>query len=194
LQAQHQDAGDAAFQKERIKADERATIANRIAKEGVPPEGPLAMMKRDPDLRGPELFDKHCAACHTLGAHGTDKDRTAAKLDGWGTEAWVRGMIHDPDGDARFGRSFYKGEMPSVDMPSPTSPPTFKPMASDDQAAVASFLASSGETTPPRDPSRFAKGKSIVAERCTTCHLFEGELRAEDVDLLATWLHTQARR
>jgi ubiquinol-cytochrome c reductase cytochrome b subunit len=199
LQAQHQDAGDAAFQKERIKADERATIANRIAKEGVPPEGPLAMMKREPDLRGPELFDKHCTACHTLGAHGADKDRTAAKLDGWGTEAWALAMIHEPDGDARFGRSIYKGEMPSVDVPGPDSPKTFKPMAADDKAAVAAFLASMGETAPPRDAAKVAKGKTIVTERCTTCHLFEGKGDDSDEGLApelsgwgsAAWIRAQ---
>ena len=178
LQAQHQDAGDAAFQKQRVRADERASIANRIATRGVPPDGPLAMMKQDPELRGPELFDKHCAACHMLGTHGVDKDRTAPKLDGWGTEDWAASMMHDPDGDARFGRSIYKGEMPSVDVPAPTSPPTFKPMAAEDRAAVAAFLGGQGDAAPSRDPAKVAqaaKGKTIVAERCTTCHLFEGK-------------------
>jgi ubiquinol-cytochrome c reductase cytochrome b subunit len=199
LQAQREDAGDAAFQKERIKADERATIANRIAKQGVPPEGPLAMMKRDPDLRGPELFDKHCTACHTLGAHGADEDRTAAKLDGWGTEAWALAMIHEPDGDARFGRSIYRGEMQSVDVPGPDSPKTFTPMAAGDKAAVAAFLASNGEKTPPRDPAKVARGKTIVTERCTTCHLFEGKGDDSDEGLApelsgwgsAAWIRAQ---
>lgn len=255
LQAQHQDANDTAFQKERAKADERASIANRIAVDGVPPEGPLAMMRRHPDLRGPELFDKHCASCHILGAHGTDKDRTAPVLDGWGTEKWVLDMIHEPDADTRFGRSVYKGEMPSVDTPAADSPPTFKPMSADDKNAVAAFLASfgdmPGEPLPAnalrRDPAKVALGKTIVSTRCTTCHLFEGngddsdqglapelsgwasvawiraqianpatkatyrehaldpdrkghmprfdaELRAEDIDLLATWVHAAARR
>src|SRR5262249_14372099 len=78
------DAADVKFQKARVEADARAQAANRIAMDGVPPEGPLAMMMRAPELRGPELFEKHCAGCHTLGAHGTEKDRTAPKLDGWG--------------------------------------------------------------------------------------------------------------
>ena len=182
LQAQHQDANDAGFQKQRVKADERASIANRIAVQGVPPEGPLAMMKRHPDLRGPELFDKHCASCHMLGTHGTDKDRTAPVLDGWGTEKWVLDMLHEPDGDTRFGRSIYKGEMPSVDMPAPGAPPTWKPMSADDKNAVAAFLASQGDVPgelPPagalrRDAAKVALGKSIVGTRCTTCHMFGG--------------------
>lgn len=188
LQAQRSDASDPAFQKERVKADERASIANRIAKEGVPPEGPLAMMKRDPDLRGPELFDKHCGGCHTLGEHGSEKDRVAPKLDHWGTEAWVLEMIHDPDGDARFGRSAYKGEMPSVDMPPDGGAESFKPMAPDDKNAVAAFLASQsdkpGQELPAnalrRDPAKVARGKTIVGTRCTTCHLFEG--KGDDAD------------
>jgi ubiquinol-cytochrome c reductase cytochrome b subunit len=188
LQAQRQDARDASFQKERVKADERAAVANRIAKEGVPPEGPLAMMKRDPDLRGPELFDKHCAGCHMLGSHGVDKDRTAPKLDGWSTEAWVLDMLHDPDGDARFGRTTYKGEMPSVDTPPDGGAPNFKPMTAEDKNAVAAFLASQGDEpgkpVPPnalrRDAAAVARGKVIVATRCTTCHLFEG--KGDDAD------------
>jgi ubiquinol-cytochrome c reductase cytochrome b subunit len=255
LQAQHQDANDAGFQKERVKADERASIVNRIAVEGVPPEGPLAMMRRNPELRGPELFDKHCASCHMLGAHGADQDRTAAVLDGWGTEKWALDMIHDPDGDTRFGRSPYKGEMPSVDTRPADAPPTWKPMTADDKNAVAAFLASQGDKpgeAPPanalrRDAAKVALGKTIVSTRCTTCHLFEGkgddsdqglapelsgwgsvawiraqianpatkatyreqaldperkghmprfegEIRSEDMDLLATWLHGATRR
>jgi ubiquinol-cytochrome c reductase cytochrome b subunit len=255
VQAQRQDAHDLAFQKERAKADERSAIANRIAKAGVPPEGPLLMMKRDPELRGPELFDKHCASCHTLGAHGEEKDRTAPKLDGWSTEAWVLAMLHDPDGDARFGRTIYKGEMPSMDVPPDGGAASFKPMSPDEKDAVAAFLASQGdkpgEPLPAgalrRDASRVARGKDIVATRCTTCHLFEGqgddadqglapelagwgshawiraqianpsskatyrehaldadrkghmprfdaELHAEDLDLLATWVRSRARR
>ena len=255
LQAQRQDAQDAAFQKQRIKADDRAAVANRIAKDGVPPEGPLAMMKREPDLRGPELFDKHCGACHVLGAHGVEKDRTAPKLDGWGTEAWVLEMLHDPDGDARFGRSVYKGEMPSVDVAPIGGAPGFRPMSTDDKNDVAAFLASQGdqpgEVVPAnalrRDAARVARGKVIVSTRCTTCHLLEGtgddsdqglapelagwgshawvraqianpatkatyrehaldadrkghmprfagEVRNEDLDLLATWVRSSARR
>ena len=186
--SQRQDAADPSFQKERVKADERAAIANRIAKEGVPPEGPLAMMKRDPELRGPELFDKHCGGCHTLGAHGSEKDRTAPKLDGWSTEAWVLEMLHDPDGDARFGRSVYKGEMPSVDVAPDGGAEGFKPMTEDDKNAIAAFLAGqgdkAGEAAPAnalrRDAARVARGKSLVMTRCTTCHLFEG--KGDDAD------------
>jgi ubiquinol-cytochrome c reductase cytochrome b subunit len=182
VQAKRQDGADANFQKERVKADERASAANRAAMAGIPPEGPLAMMKRVPELRGPELFDKHCASCHVLGSHGVEKDRSATKLDGWSTEAWILEMIHDPDGDARFGRTIYKGEMPSVDVKPPDAA-TFTPMSDPDKKAVAAFLASQGDepgdVVPPgalrADAARVAKGKELFTTRCTTCHLFKGE-------------------
>jgi len=181
-QAMAQDRADAGYQKERVKADERAHIANKLAMEGVPPEGPLAMMKHDPELRGPELFDKHCAGCHTLGSHGSEKDRTAPKLDGWGTESWALALLHDPDSDALFGRSSYKGEMPSVDVPPKENAEGWKPMPEADKQAVATFLASLADEpgSPPRDAARVAKGKGIVTGRCTTCHLFEG--KGDDAD------------
>jgi len=187
LKAQADDAGDATFQKERAKADVRAKAAVKVAMHGVPPEGPLVMLARAPELRGPELFDKHCAACHTLTEsgvlHGDEKERTAPKLDGWSTETWILGTMHDPDADDRFGRTAYKGEMPSMDMAPKDADSAWKPMPAEDMKAAAAFLASQGDEPnerPPatslrRDPKRVARGKDVVTSRCTTCHLFEGE-------------------
>lgn len=183
LKAQADDARDAAFQKERAKADVRAKAAVRLAMDGVPPEGPLVMLARSPELRGPELFDKHCAGCHTLGEHGEEKDRNAPKLDGWSKEGWILDLLHDPDGDARFGRTPYKGEMPSMDVKPKDADPSWTPMPAEDMKACAAFLASQGDppgfTPPPAslrsDPKLVARGKEIVTTRCTACHLWNGE-------------------
>jgi ubiquinol-cytochrome c reductase cytochrome b subunit len=181
-QAKHDDAMDAGFQKGRINADARARTATRIAMAGVPPEGPLAMLARSPELRGPELFDKHCGACHTLAGHGSEKDRKAPAFDGWSTEKWIADMLHDPDADERFGRTPYKGEMPSMDVKPKDADETWAPMPPDDMKAAAAFLASQGDprgSPPPAgslraDPKRVARGKEVVESRCTACHLFEG--------------------
>lgn len=183
LKAQADDARDEAFQKERAKADVRAQAATRLAMDGVPPEGPLVMLARSPEVRGPELFDKHCAACHTLGEHGSEKDRTAPKLDGWSTETWILDMMHDPDGDERFGRTPYKGEMPSMDVKPKDAEASWAPMPADDMKACAAFLASQGDPAgtagPPgslrSDAKLVARGKEIVTTRCTACHTWNGE-------------------
>jgi ubiquinol-cytochrome c reductase cytochrome b subunit len=168
------DARDAAFQRARVKAELRAEAAVRLARDGVPPEGPLAMLARAPEVRGPELFDKHCAGCHVLGEHGTEKDRTAPKLDGWGTEAWILGMMHEPDHDDRFGRTAYKGEMPSMDVKPKDADEAWSPMSADDMRATAFFLAREDDARAKADP-RFERGLSIVKTRCTACHLWRGE-------------------
>ncbi|MDF2697396.1 MAG: Ubiquinol--cytochrome c reductase, cytochrome subunit, partial [Labilithrix sp.] len=181
-QAQSDDRADATFQKARAKADTRADIAVKLARGGVPPEGPLAMLARAPEIRGPELFEKHCGSCHTLGEHGSEKDRMAPKLDGWSTEPWLLEMMHDPDGDARFGRSPYKGEMPSMDVKPKDADASWTPMPADDMKAAAAFLASEGDAPGQAapagslrsDPARVARGKEVVKTRCTACHLFEG--------------------
>jgi ubiquinol-cytochrome c reductase cytochrome b subunit len=180
--AQHDDAADAAFQTERAKADVRAKAAVRLAMDGVPPAGPLAMLAEAPEIRGPELFDKHCGSCHTLAGHGREKDRAAPTLDGWSTEPWLLAMMHEPDGDARFGRTPYKGEMPSMDVKPADADASWKGMTPEDMKAAAAFLASQGDLPGRQPPSGslradmklVAHGKEVVTSRCTVCHLFEG--------------------
>ncbi|MGH7271375.1 MAG: cytochrome b N-terminal domain-containing protein, partial [Polyangiaceae bacterium] len=65
--AEVHDARDRVYQKERAKADVLATAAGRLAMGGVPPAGALDMVRWDPELRGRDLFDRHCASCHVLG-------------------------------------------------------------------------------------------------------------------------------
>jgi ubiquinol-cytochrome c reductase cytochrome b subunit len=183
LSAIRSDRADAKFQAARKLADERAAVAITIAKAGVPVEGPLEMMRRDPELRGREIFAKSCASCHVLGELGNAEKSTAPHLDSWGTEAWVLAMLHDPDAPERFGRTPYKGEMPSMDTPPKDDEGSFKPMPRADMEAAAAFLASQGDEPkdplPPnalrKDPARVKRGEEIVKKRCTACHLFNGE-------------------
>lgn len=185
LLAMRADAGDAKFQEARKAADERSGIALALAARGVPPGGPLEMLRNDPELRGRELFQKNCAGCHVLGKLGDRAKATAPVLDGWGTDAWVIEMLHDPDAATRFKHTPFAGQMPSMDQPpkdDPAAAATFKPMPAEDAKAVALFLASQGDDPrdlpahppPARDAAQRARGETIVRERCTTCHLYGG--------------------
>jgi ubiquinol-cytochrome c reductase cytochrome b subunit len=177
------DAGDAAYAKQRAKADARAAAAIALAKGGVPPDGPLAMLRRDPELHGRDLFDKQCASCHVLGDLGDPKKATASKLDGWSTPDWIAAMVHDPDADDYFGRGPYKTKMPSVDVrpKDKAADEPWSPMTKSDaeRRAVALFLAAQGnedgDPPPAGDDATRALGQKIVTERCTTCHLFKGQ-------------------
>ena len=179
------DARDDRFQQARKEADERAAVAVALAADGVPPGGPLEMLQNDPELRGQALFAKNCAVCHVLGKWGDPKKSSAPALDGWGTETWILQMMHDPDGDARFGRTPFAGQMPSLDVPpkDPKEAEVFKPMKAEDMKAAAAFLASQGDepgdpapaSAPRKDEAMRSEGEKIVTERCTVCHLFKGE-------------------
>ncbi len=183
LVAHSHDAHDAQYRKQRAKADAKATAAIALAMNGVPPAGPLAMVNSDPELRGRDLFDKHCASCHVLGDLGDAEKATATKLDGWGTPAWIEAMIHDPDAPEFFGRGPYKEAMPSVDTRPKDKPAgeAWSPMVKTaaEKTAVALFLSSLGDEAddPPRaiDPAVRALGEKIVSERCSTCHLYKGD-------------------
>jgi ubiquinol-cytochrome c reductase cytochrome b subunit len=181
--AWNKDAHDKTYTKQRAKADQLAAAAVRLALDGVPPEGPLAMMARDPELRGAALFDAHCASCHVLGAAGDPQKASATKLDGWTTPEWILAMIHEPDAPQFFGKGPYAGQMPSVDV-RPKDLPADKrwvPMLKSDaeKQAVAAVLAAEGDE--PGDPARAIDpaarelGVKIVSQRCTACHLWKGE-------------------
>jgi ubiquinol-cytochrome c reductase cytochrome b subunit len=172
------DAHDSTFQAARKRADGRAKLANRLALAGIPPSGPLDMLRNDPEAHGEELFAKNCAGCHVLGDLGDRQKATAPTLDGWGTSAWVVAMIHDPDDKTRFGNTPYKGQMPSVDVPPKDrkSDTPFTPMPHEDVQAVAAFLSSQEPSAPVSgDDVARKKGESIVRDRCTACHMYKGD-------------------
>jgi ubiquinol-cytochrome c reductase cytochrome b subunit len=174
VSALRKDSSDADYQKQVVTADAEAALAVRAAMDGVPATGPLDM----PELRGRAVFAKACAGCHVLGDLGDAKKTKAPALDGWGTTAWLTAMLHDPDAADKFAHTPYKGMMPSADAPAKTDVKE-KPMLADpsELAAVAEFLASEGDlpNEVARDAAKVKAGEKIVAERCTTCHLYKGD-------------------
>jgi ubiquinol-cytochrome c reductase cytochrome b subunit len=168
------DATDPAFQKARALASRRAERARLLARDGVPPAGPLAMLASDPETRGPELFARHCAPCHRLGELGPPPGKDAAPdLAGFGTEAWVKSLLDDPDAPRFFGKTPFRGMMPSVTRkPSdPQAAELFSPMKPDDMQAIAAFLAAEARGVPHDQRA----GETLVRQRCTICHRLDGK-------------------
>jgi ubiquinol-cytochrome c reductase cytochrome b subunit len=186
LYAVRHDATDPQVVRAMNKWNLRAARASLVAMNGVPPAGALDMMRHDPEVRGEDLFERHCAACHVLGDLGDPKKATATDLTGWGTAAWIEAMIHDPDAPRFFGRGPFNEEMPSVDVKpknwqhgSPWKPMVKSPA---DRHAIALFLAMQGDEPgdPPREIDPATKklletAEKVVNNRCTSCHLFGEE-------------------
>lgn len=199
LKSMRDDGADASFQAARRTATQRADRAILLAKEGVPPDGPLAMLQRDPELRGEALFVEHCAACHQLGELGPPRkeaapgplpaaDPRAPDLTGFGGKAWILALLDDPDSDKLFGRSAFKGMMPSVVRPpaDPEAAKAFTPMSPADQELVATFLIAQAKG----ERAEGSAGEKIVKQRCTSCHRLDG--KTDDEDSLAPELRTWA--
>jgi ubiquinol-cytochrome c reductase cytochrome b subunit len=162
------------FHAARELADKRAARALELAADGVPPAGPLAMLAADPQTRGPELFDKHCAVCHKLNDHGPEPGKeTAPDLTGFGTARWAAAVMVDPDADSLFGKTAFKEMMPSMTKPpkDPEAAEYFTAMNKADLDAVAEFLAAEarGEKT------KGHAGEKLTKDRCTSCHRLDGK-------------------
>jgi ubiquinol-cytochrome c reductase cytochrome b subunit len=115
------DWNDGDYQAAQVQAAQVAARARALAdRQQIPPEGASALLHGDPKTRGPMLFARHCAGCHS---HSDNQgngliatDPSAPNLLAFGNEEWIVGML-DPDligGPHYFGRTkFADGEMVS---------------------------------------------------------------------------------
>jgi ubiquinol-cytochrome c reductase cytochrome b subunit len=132
------------------------------------------MLAADPQTRGPELFDRHCVACHRLGEMAPPEGKlTAPDLSGFGTEDWVLAVLDHPDGPALFGNTPFATMMPSVTRPpkDPEAAEFFTKMKQADQQAIAAFLT----TEASGKSGKGMPGDKLVRERCTSCHRLDGK-------------------
>ena len=105
------------------EAQQKARRILELAREnGIPPDGALAMLHRDPQTQGPPLFRDNCSACHRWDGHdGTGARVTevrdgesvavapsASDLAGFGTPQWVAGFLRDPSSERFFGRTRHR--------------------------------------------------------------------------------------
>ena len=159
-------------------------LANR---QQIPPQGAAALLRADSQTRGPLLFARHCAACHShvpsLPGDMAAADSSAPNLYGFGSQKWIEGLL-DPDAiisPQYFGKTkFADGDMASH----------IKGLFADaadaaelrDKLQLAALaLAAEAELLPNVSSSEHATAiaagrKILVGELgCTDCHRFHGE-------------------
>lgn len=115
LKAVSLDRRDTTFQAARAKADDLRLRALQLAEaDGVPPDGAVYLLQRDPSVHGLEVLRSRCLSCHHIGGEGVMladatgnqamSTQTAADLDGFGTRAWLRGLLANPADNRYFGK------------------------------------------------------------------------------------------
>jgi quinol-cytochrome oxidoreductase complex cytochrome b subunit/mono/diheme cytochrome c family protein len=78
--------------------------------------------QRSKDAPGKELFKNQCGRCHRAGDVGTTKVGRAPDLTGWGSAAWIRGMILAPAHESRYGKYYKDAETRKGLMPAFVDP------------------------------------------------------------------------
>ncbi len=160
------------FHEELEVADQLAHRAIQLARAGVPAEGAINLLRRDPLTRGPELFKQHCATCHSYGDEIANAKATASDLAGFGTEAWIRDLLRAPDSPRFFGHTKLKAMSNWVNR----TRPKLKPDELKEWDLIAAWLARHPRQPAPKeeDLSAFAVGYRAFESHCAQCHTYNG--------------------
>lgn len=183
-----------AFVRSLAVAQRERARAMDLARRGVPPEGPLEMMRNDPRLRPAALFKEHCGGCHAV--RGVSEGRRAPRLDGFGGRDWARAFTTWPNHPELMGTTEIS------DMPGQS-----RRLGPEGTAAVAEWLHArglDGAEDPTLNAALVAQGDALFHQRCTRCHRGEGDLSetpfadrdAPDLDEWASreWIRAQILR
>jgi ubiquinol-cytochrome c reductase cytochrome b subunit len=156
------DAGNDELAKRDAKAEQRAQLARKLAREnGVPVTGAADVFLTSPMAKARSLFATRCKSCHDA----ESKERKGPIIaPGHGNRAWIEGMIKDPDGDAFWGRTkLAKSE---------AAMKPFEQMKSPDIDDIVELLyAESGATD--ADPAKRERGLAVFENACSDCHARE---------------------
>ncbi len=187
IDAVRQDLADKGFQADRNRADESRKRAILLASDpsvGVPPEGSSYVLLRDPFTHGHSVLDQKCLSCHyfdgkgqiTAKADGKEisSPQVASDLKGFGSYAWIRGLLENPKADTYFGKA--PGCDGMVEWKKGTK---LTPKQLDDVAEfVASFAEIEADTTPEEWLNRPGlsdhPGFKPFVEDCGKCHVVDG--------------------
>ena len=148
------------------KAEIRAQRAVQLAGAGIPADGPVNLLRRDPVTRGRQLFSDNCAGCHSCSPLVQSGDQAASDLGGFGTEEWIRDLLRDPDSPSYFGHTRLKRMGKWAKEDGAAVPP-------EELDLIAGWLADHPRDLPKEgDQSEFAKGFDAFLNNCSGCHTY----------------------
>jgi ubiquinol-cytochrome c reductase cytochrome b subunit len=165
-----------AFRKELEKADELGRRAVRLASDGVPAEGAIELLRRDPLTKGKELFGQYCASCHNHGDDFRSENAAASDLADFGTAEWVRRLLREPDSPRYFGHTNLRTmsnwvKRARAGAQKEKSEGEFE--AELDQ--IAEWLGGHPRARVPAggEETAFARGFQKFEDRCIQCHTYK---------------------
>jgi quinol-cytochrome oxidoreductase complex cytochrome b subunit/mono/diheme cytochrome c family protein len=189
--------GAAAFRHQLEKAEKGGHRAVELAAAGIPAQGAVLLLQRDPMTQGPRLFKNNCGVCHSwnydpktgLDEFHADPNQKpsfkAGDLAGFATKSWIRRLLHDP-GDAKsFGRTSLEGMQNWKKKLLKARAKAIKrdpEQAKKDIAAeeadfddISAWLAQQSLPQARRDAKLEKMGAEKFADHCATCHSIQGK-------------------
>jgi ubiquinol-cytochrome c reductase cytochrome b subunit len=165
------------FRKELDEATALGHRAIQLAAEGIPAEGAINLLRRDPLTKGRELFRQHCASCHDHGDDFQSENATASDLADFGTADWVRGLLREPDSPRYLGHAQHLTTMKNwvkrtrVSARSETDARDLEA----DFEQIAQWLGGHPRAPVPMggEESDFVKGFRRFEDRCMQCHTYK---------------------
>ena len=169
------------------EAEQNAARVKVLAKApaGIPLTGAAALLRDDPLTQGPKLFSKNCASCHRFGGHdGTGvevKDaQTAADLQGFGSRAWLAGLLNPDKVDSIHyfgGTKFKAGKMAKFvkNTVHEFTPEQKGQLVKVIKAVSAEAQLLSQKALDTNDAADIDEGRKLATGetmRCTECHAF----------------------
>lgn len=167
------DRADIRHQKEAEQNRLQAQRARKLALEGVPPEGGVAVYKNDPLEKGRLLFREHCAGCHVLGAMGPSAaDQKGPELTGLYSRPWLLGFLRGPESDRYFGKTKLQDGMKAVSG------------GEEELLDLVEYLLSLGGGAAGLEKDRVARGAVLFEDRnCDLCHARDGKASEQGPNL-----------
>ena len=159
LLATSRDRNDPTFLKQRVEALEKSEMARRLALQGVPPQGGVAVFQNDPFFNAREIWAERCAGCHSLTGTGGDK---GPDLSDYNSRAWISGFLTDPNGKLFMGPAKIEKGMKAVEG------------TQDEIRALTEFVYSQSGA-PDTDAALAEQGKALLSSKdCDSCHDVDG--------------------
>ena len=192
--AKAQDNRDPIYRAALREADRNAARVQTLAKNGIPPEGALALLQHDPLTQAPKLFARNCASCHRYDGHDglglvSAEGQTAPDLKGFASRESITKLLdpaHIATSNFFGGTRFKDGKMVRFVNRDVTK---FTPEQKEQLKKVIAAVSAEAQLPSQRELDRqdqtvIEEGRLLAASddmRCTECHQF----RKKDEDATA---------
>lgn len=153
-------------------AAREAERALALVAEGVPPQGGAYMMAHDPLVRGERVFRQRCRSCHALEGFLPEEPK-GPDLTAYGSKAWLRQLLRDPEGPRFFGRTEEIEGMPAFD-----------DLSEEELGKLVELLYALRDAEDGIDVEEHEDAELITEAECADCHDFEDDYAVEGPAML----------